>query len=68
MLKDGILGDTYVFHFPTAEWARLNPDSDTDPEESSRLDSVASIGGFGHLADRAIGTSEDGRDERVHSY
>jgi len=34
LLKDGILGDTYVFHFPTAEWARLNPDSDTDPRSS----------------------------------
>jgi len=31
LLQDSVLGDTYVFHFPTAEWARLNPESDTDP-------------------------------------
>eukprot|EP00227_Mantoniella_beaufortii_P007284 CAMPEP_0197585694 /NCGR_PEP_ID=MMETSP1326-20131121/7914_1 /TAXON_ID=1155430 /ORGANISM="Genus nov. species nov., Strain RCC2288" /LENGTH=351 /DNA_ID=CAMNT_0043150237 /DNA_START=141 /DNA_END=1193 /DNA_ORIENTATION=- len=24
LLQDGVLGDTYVFHFPTAEWARLD--------------------------------------------
>ena len=28
---DGVLGDTYVFHFATAEWARLDAESDTDP-------------------------------------
>ena len=26
-----MLGDTYVFHFATAEWARLDAESDTDP-------------------------------------
>lgn len=31
LLRDSVLGDTYVFHFPTGEWARLNPESDTDP-------------------------------------
>ena len=31
LLQDGVLGDTYVFHFPTAEWGRLDPESDTDP-------------------------------------
>ena len=34
LLQDDVLGDTYVFHFPTAEWARLNPESDTDPRFS----------------------------------
>jgi len=34
LLQDQVLGDTYVFHFPTGEWARLNPDSDTDPRFS----------------------------------
>jgi hypothetical protein len=26
-----VLGDAYCFHFPTAEWARLDPIADTDP-------------------------------------
>lgn len=34
LLQDGVLGDTYAFHFPTAQWARLNPESDTDPRFS----------------------------------
>ena len=31
LLQDGVLGDTYAFHFPTAEWGRFDPESDTDP-------------------------------------
>ena len=31
LLRDGALGDTYAFHFPTAEWARFDLESDTDP-------------------------------------
>lgn len=31
LMQDGALGDTHVFHFPTAEWGRLDPESDTDP-------------------------------------
>ena len=31
LLQDGVLGDTFVFNFPTAEWGRLPPESDTDP-------------------------------------
>ena len=34
LMRDTVLGDTYAFHFPTAEWARLNPESDTDPRFS----------------------------------
>jgi len=26
-----VLGDAYCFHFPTGEWARLDPIADTDP-------------------------------------
>lgn len=32
--QEQALGDTYVFHFSTAEWARLDPKSDTDPRFS----------------------------------
>ena len=31
LLRDGALGDTYAFHFPTAEWGRFHRESDTDP-------------------------------------
>lgn len=31
LLQDGVLGDTYAFHFPTAEWGRFDVESDTDP-------------------------------------
>ena len=31
LLRDGALGDTYAFHFPTAEWGRFDAESDTDP-------------------------------------
>ena len=31
LLRDGALGDAYAFHFPTAEWGKFDPESDTDP-------------------------------------
>ena len=31
LLRDGVLGDTYAFHFPTGEWGKFDPESDTDP-------------------------------------
>ena len=31
LLRDGVLGDVYAFHFPTGEWGKFDPESDTDP-------------------------------------
>lgn len=58
LLRDGALGDTYAFHFPTAEWARFDPESDTDPR----------FGHCGSALDGALVLLHGTRDPHAAAY
>jgi hypothetical protein len=55
LLRDGALGDTHAFHFPTAEWVRFDPESDTDPR----------FGHCGAAVDGALVLLHGARDPRA---
>ena len=58
LLRDGALGDTYAFHFPTAEWARFDRESDTDPR----------FGHCGSALDGALVLLHGTRDPHAAAY
>jgi len=58
LLRDGALGDTYAFHFPTAEWARFDRESDTDPR----------FGHCGSAVDGALVLLHGTRDAHAAAY
>ena len=58
LLRDGGLGDTYAFHFPTAEWARFDRESDTDPR----------FGHCGSAVDGALVLLHGTRDPHAAAY
>jgi hypothetical protein len=58
LLRDGALGDTYAFHFPTAEWARFDRESDTDPR----------FGHCGSAVDGALVLLHGTRDPHAAAY